>query len=145
MTFQSEEESIEIIEDVPKSSPEPEIINSDDGNEPAKDESSAIDTGSAEISRPNRGESADTQENTEGNSAEETPAENTTQATNDDDSDELDIPDGPETQVQSGIVDSGMESSIYNHITTTQYFLYNSGIKFQYQIQISPNRFRNQI
>ena len=118
--FQSEEESIEIIEDVPKSSPEPEIINSDDGNEPANDESSAIDTGSAEISRPNRAENADTQENAETISAEETSAENATQATNDDDdSDELDIPDGPETQVQSAVVDSGMESAIYNYVTIT--------------------------
>ena len=117
MLFQSEEESIEIIEDVSKSSPEPEIINSDDGKEPANDESSAVDTGSAEISRPNR--SANNQENAEGNSADVTPAENAAQATNNDnDSDELEIPDGPETQVQSGVVDSGMESTIYNVIIT---------------------------
>ena len=48
-----------------------------------------------------------------------TPAENAAQAANDeDDSDELEIPDGPETQVQSGVVDSGMESTIYNVIIT---------------------------
>jgi len=107
----SEEESIEIIEDIPKSSPEPEIINSDDGNEPADAESSALDTGSAEISRPNRGESAE--ENTASNDTDETPAADITDAINagESDSDELVIPDGPETQVQSCVVDSDSDLS----------------------------------
>lgn len=119
MLFKSEEESIEIIEDVPKSSPEPEIINSDDGNEPTNDESSPIDTGSAQISRPIRGTNDDTEENSENvdvNITEETVAEN---PKSEDDSDELVIPDGPENQVQSCIVDSGMESTSNDNVTIT--------------------------
>jgi hypothetical protein len=114
----SEEESIEIIEDVPKSSPEPEIINSDDGNELANDESSPIDTGSAQNSRPIRGKNDDTEENSENvdvNITEETVAEN---PKSEDDSDELVIPDGPENQVQSCIVDSDQEES--NEETTDE-------------------------
>ena len=61
-----------------------------------------IDTGSAEVSRPNQEE---TEENSLSNNAESEEATND----GDNDSDELVIPDGPETQVQSGVIDSGME------------------------------------
>ena len=61
-----------------------------------------IDTGSAELSRPNQD---DTKENSQSNNAESEEATND----GDNDSDELVIPDGPETQVQSGVIDSGME------------------------------------
>ena len=61
-----------------------------------------IDTASAELSRPNQDES---KENSQSNNAESEEATND----GDNDSDELVIPDGPETQVQSGVIDSGME------------------------------------